>query len=138
MQTAAALFPMTIVQVNDLAVPDTAFSVGGGAVESSVNTVPVVISAKQQQFPLSITSGPERYLIGSIRRECPDRMIILGERNLKRILSSYVDYYYKERAHLSLEKDAPEGRVGQLIKKGRVIELKRVGRLHHLYARMAA
>ena len=65
-------------------------------------------------------------------------MILLGERHLTRILSSYVDYYNSARTHLSLEKDAPGGRVVQRIVKGRVVELKRVGGLHHLYARMAA
>ncbi len=77
-------------------------------------------------------------LNGSIRRECLDHMIITSERHLKRILSSYVDYYHSARTHLSLEKDAPEGRVVQPIEKGRVVELKRVGGLHHLYERMAA
>jgi transposase InsO family protein len=52
-------------------------------------------------------------VIGSIRRECLDHMIILGERHLKRILSSYLDYYHSARTHLSLEKDAPDGRVVQ-------------------------
>ena len=77
-------------------------------------------------------------VIGSIRRECVDHMIILGERHLQRILSSYLDYYHSARTHLSLEKDAPDGRVVQPIEKGRVVELKRVGGLHHLYARVAA
>ncbi len=77
-------------------------------------------------------------VIGSIRRECLDHMIILGECHLKRTLSSYVGYYHNARTHLSLEKDAPVGRVVQPIEKGRVVELKRVGGLHHLYARMAA
>jgi hypothetical protein len=65
-------------------------------------------------------------------------MIILGERHLKRILSSYVDYYHDARTHLSLEKDAPAGRVVQSAEKGRVVELKQVGGLHHFYTRMAA
>jgi hypothetical protein len=77
-------------------------------------------------------------VIGSIRRECLDHMIILGERHLKRILSSYVDYYHDARTHLSLEKDAPAGRVVQSAEKGRVVELKQVGGLHHFYTRMAA
>ncbi len=77
-------------------------------------------------------------LIGSIRRECLDHMIITSERHLKRILSSYVDYYHSARTHLSLEKDAPKGRVVESIDKGRVVELNRVGGLHHLYSRMAA
>jgi putative transposase len=77
-------------------------------------------------------------VIGSIRRECLDHIIILGERHLKRVLSSYVTYYHGARTHLSLVKDAPDGREVQPIEKGRVVELKRVGGLHHLYARMPA
>jgi transposase InsO family protein len=77
-------------------------------------------------------------VIGSLRRECLDHMIILGERHLKRILSDYVDYYNTERTHLSLEKDAPEGRVGQSFGEGRVVALKRVGGLHHFYEKIAA
>jgi transposase InsO family protein len=77
-------------------------------------------------------------VIGSIRRGCLDHMITLGERHLKRILSSYVDYYHSARTHLPLEKDSPDGRVVQPIEKGRMVELKRVCGLHHLYARMAA
>ncbi len=65
-------------------------------------------------------------------------MIILGERHLKRVLSSYVDYYHSAKTHLSREKEAPDGRVVQPIEKGSVVELKQVGGLHHLYARMAA
>jgi len=76
--------------------------------------------------------------IGSIRRECLDHMIILGERHLKRVLSSYFAYYHGARTHLSLAKDAPDGREVQSIEKGRVVELMRVGGLHHLYKRMAA
>jgi hypothetical protein len=67
-----------------------------------------------------------------------DHMIILGERHLKYILSSYIDYYHRARTHLSLAKDAPDGRTVQPVKKGRVVALRRVGGLHHLYTRMAA
>ena len=77
-------------------------------------------------------------VIGSLRRECLDHMIILGERHLKHILSDYVDYYNTERTHLSLEKDAPEGRVGQSFSEGRVVASKRVGGLHHFYEKIAA
>ncbi len=76
--------------------------------------------------------------IGSIRRECLDHMIILGERHLKRVLSSYLAYYHGARTHLSLAKDAPDGREVQSIEKGRVVELMQVGGLHHLYKRMTA
>ncbi len=77
-------------------------------------------------------------VIGSIRRECLDHMIILGELHLKRILASYDDYYHKVRTHLSLEKDAPNSRPIQSPEQGRVVELERVGGLHHEYVRMAA
>jgi len=77
-------------------------------------------------------------VIGSIRRECLNHVIAFGERHLKRILSSYVDYYNGTRTHLSLFKDAPDGRSTQLPERGRVVELKRVGGLHHEYVRMAA
>ena len=76
--------------------------------------------------------------IGSIRRECLDHMIILNERHLKRILSSYVAYYHGARTHLSLAKDTPDGREVQAIENGSVVELKQVGGLHHLYTRVAA
>ncbi len=77
-------------------------------------------------------------LIGCIRRECLDHMIILGERHLKRILSSYVDHYHSATRHLSLEKDAPDRRVVQPIEKGRVVGPKRVRGRHHSYTRIAA
>jgi transposase InsO family protein len=68
-------------------------------------------------------------VIGSIRRECSNHMILLGERHLRRIISSYVRYYNQTPTHLSLGKDAPEGRREQPPDQGRVIELKRVGGL---------
>ena len=77
-------------------------------------------------------------VIGSIRRECLDHTIILGERHLKRILSSYADYYNGTRTHLSLDKDAPQRRPTQPPELKSVVELKRVGGLHHEYVRMAA
>ena len=77
-------------------------------------------------------------VIGSIRRECLDHMIILGERHLKRILSRYVDYYHSARTHLSLGKDSPDGRAIQSPEQGTVVEIPRVGGLHHEYVRMAA
>ena len=49
-------------------------------------------------------------MIGSIRRECLDHVIVLDEQHLRRILRKYVDYYHSCRTHLSLEKDAPEPR----------------------------
>ncbi len=77
-------------------------------------------------------------VIGSIRRECTNHVIVLGERHLKRILNSYVDYYNKTRTHLSLDKDAPEARPIYPPGHGKVVELKRVGGLHQEYVRRAA
>lgn len=77
-------------------------------------------------------------VIGSIRRECVNHLIVLGERHLKRVLRAYVDYYNHTRTHLSLEKDAPIARESQNIEDGNVISIRRVGGLHHEYRRMAA
>lgn len=76
--------------------------------------------------------------IGFIRRECANHMIVLGEHHLRRIISSYVRYYNQTRTHLSLGKDAPEGRREQPPDQGKVIEIKRVVGLHHEYYRQAA
>ena len=77
-------------------------------------------------------------VIGSIRRECLDHSIILGERHLKRILSRYLRYYHSARMHLSLAKTQPDGRAIQPPEQGTIVELPRVGGLHHEYVRMAA
>jgi len=49
-------------------------------------------------------------LIGSIRRECLDHFVIFNERHLRRVLSSYIDYYHRSRTHLSLDQDCPDPR----------------------------
>jgi len=77
-------------------------------------------------------------IIGSIRRECLDHIIVLNEAHLRRILRSYFDYYHDSRTHLSLEKDAPEPRDVHPPVMGEVIELPQVGGLHHRYERRAA
>src|SRR5213594_1866055 len=77
-------------------------------------------------------------VIGSIRRECLDHVVVLGERHLRGILSTYVDYYNETRTHLSLAKDAPEPRSVQPPSQGRVVQVPRVGGLHHEYLRRAA
>jgi len=77
-------------------------------------------------------------VIGSIRRECLDHIIVLGSRHLKRVLTQYVDYYNGVRTHLSLRKDSPDRRPIQFSNEGRIIELKKVGGLHHHYMREAA
>jgi transposase InsO family protein len=77
-------------------------------------------------------------VIGSIRRECLDHVVVLGERHLRGILSTYVDYHNGTRTHLSLAKDAPEPRSVQPPSQGRVVQVPRVGGLHHEYVRRAA
>jgi putative transposase len=77
-------------------------------------------------------------LIGSIRRECLDHVIVLNEAGLRRVLKSYFDYYERSRTHLSLGKDAPVSRPIQRATMGRVVEIKQVGGLHHRYERAAA
>ena len=74
-------------------------------------------------------------LIGSIRRDCLDHVIILNESHLSRILSSYFDYYHYDRTHYGLGKDTPFERPVQPrpAKGSKVIELPRVGGLHHRY-----
>ena len=70
-------------------------------------------------------------VIGSIRRECIDHIIVLGERHIKSILSEYVDYYNNTRTHLALDKDAPLCRDVQKKDRGKIVSFKRVGGLHH-------
>jgi putative transposase len=76
-------------------------------------------------------------VIGSIRRECLNEIIVLNERHLRHILHSYVDYYHHWRTHQSLEMDAPEPRAIQLPVVGPVRKLPEVGGLHHHYERIA-
>ena len=77
-------------------------------------------------------------LIGSLRRECLDRMIIFNERQLYQALQSYLEYYHQVRPHRSLNHDSPVPRPVQLPECGNVIELPLLGGLHHHYFRQAA
>ena len=62
-------------------------------------------------------------VIGSIRRECLDHLVIFNERHLRRVMSSYVDYYQRTRTHLSLDKDCPDSRPIQHRSVGRVVAI---------------
>ena len=75
-------------------------------------------------------------LIGSIRRECLDHVIVLNEAHLRRTLDRYLSYYHGARTHLALAKDAPTPRLVQV--HGTVIAVPEVGGLHHRYERRAA
>ncbi|MGB5312357.1 MAG: integrase core domain-containing protein [Polyangiales bacterium] len=77
-------------------------------------------------------------VIGTLRRECLDQVIVLGEQHLRRILRQYLEYYHESRTHLALDKDAPELREPESIDGGKVIALPMVGGLHHRYTRSGA
>jgi transposase InsO family protein len=77
-------------------------------------------------------------LIGTLRRECLDHVVVLHETHLCRLLRDYLVYYHSARTHLSLDKDAPEPRRVERRDQGRVVETPLVGGLHHRYSRLAA
>jgi putative transposase len=90
-----------------------------------------------RRAPLGREPNGER-VIGSIRRECLDHVIVFHETSLGRILGSYFDYYHRSRTHLSLGKDSPEPRPIQPPEMGSVVAVSQVGGLHHRYERRAA
>jgi hypothetical protein len=73
-------------------------------------------------------------LIGTLRRDCLDHVLILGERHLRRVLTLYSQYYNDTRTHLSLAKDAPLGRAIQ--RSGTIVAIPILSGLHHCYARI--
>jgi transposase InsO family protein len=79
-------------------------------------------------------NGFAERLIGSIRREWVDHIIVLGEAHLRRILKSYATYHNRVRTHRSLNKDAP---VSRPVQRTGVIRSRAIlGGLHHRYARV--
>jgi putative transposase len=70
-------------------------------------------------------------VIGTIRRECLDHMIVFHERSLYRYLQEFLKYYHQNRTHLALEKDSPEPRPVQPPKSGRIVSIPVLGGLHH-------
>jgi putative transposase len=77
-------------------------------------------------------------LIGSIRLECLNHVIVLGEQHLRWTLKRYFRYYLDSRTHLSLHKDAPNPRPIQTLETGNIVQIPDVGGLHHRYERCAA
>ena len=73
--------------------------------------------------------GRSHALIGSIRRDCLDHVVVFGERHLRYLPGSYQRYYNHARTHLSLNKDAPVSRAVQAV--GRVVPNPYLGGLHH-------
>jgi hypothetical protein len=78
-------------------------------------------------------NGYSERLIGSIRRDCLDHVVVFGERHLRHLLNSYQKYYNDARTHLSLHKDAPIPRAVQTV--GRTLAMPVLGGLHHQYFR---
>jgi putative transposase len=76
-------------------------------------------------------------LIGSIRRECLNHVIIFNERHLRRQLKSYITYYHEARTHLSLDKQSPVPRSIEPPEQGKIVAIPHVGGLHHEYRRAA-
>jgi transposase InsO family protein len=79
-------------------------------------------------------NGYAERLIGSIRRECLDHIVVLGERHLGHVLQCYINYYNEVRTHLSLDKDAPARRSIQMV--GNITRRPILGGLHHQYVRI--
>ena len=79
-------------------------------------------------------NGYAERLIGSIRRDCLDHLIVLGEAHLRRILEHYAHYYNDIRTHWSLNKDAPTSRLVQ--RTGIISSRPILGCLHHYYVRV--
>jgi hypothetical protein len=82
---------------------------------------------------LSVIHMSER-LIGTLRRECLDHVLIIGEWHLRQMLASYSSYYNESRTHLALEKDAPLRRAIQ--RYGAIITTPILSGLHHRYVRI--
>ena len=79
-------------------------------------------------------NGHAERLIGSIRRDCLDHVVVFGERHLRHLLGSYQNNYNDARTHLSLKKDAPASRAVQAV--GRIVPTPHLGGLHHQYVRI--
>src|SRR6476659_9180729 len=104
------------------------------ALSSRADCVPWAIRDKPTAPASAWQNGFAERLIGSIRRECLDHVIVLGEAHLHRILKNYAAYYNGVRTHRSLHKDAPVSRPVQ--RSGAIISHAILGGLHHQYVRI--
>ncbi|MBL7110183.1 MAG: DDE-type integrase/transposase/recombinase [Candidatus Marinimicrobia bacterium] len=83
-------------------------------------------------------NGYVERVIGSIKRECLDHVIIMNETHLNNIMKSYIDYYHNSRTHLGLNKDSPNHRKVCPDEDGIIQSIPQVGGLHHRYERFSA
>ena len=111
----------------------SAIATGSTAASSRAECAPWASGTSLPHQP-HLADGFAERLIGSIRRECVDHIIVLGEMHLRRILKSYADYYNGDRTHRSLNKDAP---VFRPVPRTGVISSRAIlGGLHHHYGRI--
>lgn len=96
------------------------------------------ITQKRIAAGLPSQSSYVERLIGSIRRECLDRMVVFSGGQLRRVLNSYLAYYHRIRPHRSLDHDSPDPTSVQSPDAGKIIALKLLGGLHHHYLGQAA
>jgi Integrase core domain len=83
---------------------------------------------------IAMAEGYVARAIGSIRQECLDHVIVVGEAHLRRILAGYIEHYNAARTHLGIAKDAPDRR--PIERCGAIIAVPALGGLHHRYARI--
>ncbi len=93
-----------------------------------------VITARKSPWQ----NGYVERVIGSVRRECLDHVIVFNRKHLRRILKEYFEYYHESRTHLGLGKDSPVPREVEMPGTGAVVAEPLVGGLHHRYFRKAA
>ena len=111
----------------------SAIATGSIAASSRADCAPWAFGTSLTHQPRLGQNGFAERLIGSIRRECVDHIIVRGEMHLRRVLKSYADYYSSVRTHRSLNKDAPVSRPVQ--RTGVISSRAILGGLHHRYAR---
>jgi hypothetical protein len=112
-------------------------SYGGSEFCNRVKAMGITEVVTAPRSPWRGTPYVER-VIGSLRREYLDQVVIFNERHLRRGLPSYVGYYHRTRTHLSLDKDCPVSRPIMPRRIGEVVAIPQVGGLHHRYERLAA
>ena len=110
--------------------------VGGAAVQGRIASLGLKDTVTTPASPWQ-HAYVER-LIGSIRRELLDHVVVLNERHLTRLLCCYFDYYHQWRTHRSLDMDAPHGRAVQSVDSCKIIEFPAVQGLPHYYLPQAA
>ena len=117
------------------------YGYGAHGIVAQVAQAPVTSTRRQKSRMSASVARQNPYverLIGSIRRECLEHVIVFNEQHLRRVLTKYFDYYHRSRTHLGLGKDAPETRPVELPEVGAIRAVPKVGGLHHRYTRTAA